>query len=326
MDKFDGKLDNWIPWWSRFEDRIHNDTQLNDRSKYDYLLQYLSKEVKDRLRTIPLDESFYESAINRLKLEFANPEKSVALYTQRLRNLKPITSRFDVTALRETLQIIRTSLSALEKLGMSRDSLAPSVFQNLRENIPVDTYLDFKASQRLEKNWESGSNSASTIASADKLNRLLTFLESIMLDLDDVPEVQLQRHAASEGRRAVPTTFALKTEVRTIPNRRIEQNKRGSGASDQAFVQQPCVFCKSSEHRTQACTDASTSVQQKREILMRQDRCCKCSKKGHRAAICRSLPYCTKCNKKGHMTPLCNPLSTFAAHCSGDQAGKFEQG
>ena len=62
MDRFDGKLENWIPWWTRFEDCIHNDPQLNDRTKYDYLLQYLSREVKDKLRTIPIDETFYNAA------------------------------------------------------------------------------------------------------------------------------------------------------------------------------------------------------------------------------------------------------------------------
>ena len=75
MDKLDGKLENWLPWWNRFEDRIHRDEELNDRTKHDFLLQYLTKKVKERLKTIPIDGEFYETALNRLNSEFGNVDK-----------------------------------------------------------------------------------------------------------------------------------------------------------------------------------------------------------------------------------------------------------
>lgn len=36
----------------------------------------------------------------------------------------------------EVVQMVRSSLTALEIIGMTRDSVAPSVFQNLEEDLP----------------------------------------------------------------------------------------------------------------------------------------------------------------------------------------------
>ena len=305
MDKFDGRLENWLSWWSRYEDRIHRDPQLNDRTRYDYLLQYLSKEVKDKLRNIPIDEVFYGQAITRLKLEYGNPEKLRTMYTQRLMNIKPITSRYDTAALRDLLQTVLTSVCALERVGLPRESIAPFFMPKLKESLPVDVYLEFKATTRLEKseeqNMTSNATTVSSFYTANGLKRLLDFVEQCVADLEDIDEDQLKQIQNNTAKKTTPTAVALKTEVR--------QQKRSESRSEQQQQSspQPCLFCKSTEHRTQACENESTSLQQRREFLIKENRCLKCSKKGHRAAECKGNPFCRKCNKKGHMTPLCNP-------------------
>ncbi|XP_003742088.1 uncharacterized protein LOC100899321 [Galendromus occidentalis] len=101
--------------------------------------------------------------------------------------------------------------------------------------------------------------------------------------------------------------------MKPINRRKTEEDRR----TPREYPQQPCIFCRSLGHRTQACDNTAMDVRQKRELLIRENRCCRCTKIGHRASVCRSTTYCTKCNKKGHLTPLCNPVTAITTHCSG---------
>ncbi|XP_003748672.1 uncharacterized protein LOC100907340 [Galendromus occidentalis] len=322
MDRFDGKLENWLPWWARFEDRIQNDPQLNDRSKYDYLLQYLSREVKERLKTIPVDEEFYQTAVDRLKAEFGNVDKLRALYTQRLMTLKPIANRYDRSGLRELLQVVHTSIAALERIGLPRDSITPFFYPKLKESVPVDVYLEFKISSRIERANAANGTSASTIISTEQLDKLLTFIKDVVSDLDDINEQQLKQLQTSGANRTVPSAFALKTELKTVHKK---STPFRTPTSAEQVHQSPCVFCKSAEHRTQACLDTSMSIQKKREMLTRENRCSTCSKRGHQGSSCRSSPFCIKCKQRGHMTPLCSSMETFAGHCQKEASATDEK-
>ena len=319
MDRFDGKVESWLPWWSRFEDRIHNETHLNDRTKYDYLLQYLSKEVREKLRNIPIDEAFYNQAVSRLKTEFGNPEKLRTLYTQRLMTVKPITSRYDISGLRDLLQTVLTSITALERIGIPKESVAPFFMPKLKETLPVDIYLEFKTATRKEKLDEQdiSSNTVSSWYSATQLDSLLEFINSCLADLEDIGEESLKQLHTGNTKKSAPTAVALKTEVQAQQSRKKKQERKPMAADEQNQTPQPCLFCKSTEHRTQACESNSTTLDQRKELLIRENRCCKCTKKGHRAAQCRSVVSCGRCSKKGHMTPLCNnrqqSLQTAAA-------------
>lgn len=218
------------------------------------------------------------------------------------------------------LQLIHTSIAALEKIGLPKDAIAPFFIPRLRESIPVDLYLEFRAATRWEKVETHNNVSASTILNANQMDRLLQFIEDIVADLDEFEEHHLKQLQGQNSKKLTPTAIALKTEVKTRTVRTQDHSQKPSVSGERIS----CVFCKSEEHRTQACSDTATTVQQKREVLINENRCIRCSKKGHRAAVCRSAPECGKCKKKGHMTPLCNPLPTFTAHCShrGKAAGQ----
>uniref|UniRef100_A0A131YTD6 Tick transposon n=1 Tax=Rhipicephalus appendiculatus TaxID=34631 RepID=A0A131YTD6_RHIAP len=66
-----------------------------------------------------------------------------------------------------------------------------------------------------------------------------------------------------------------------------------------------CVFCSSSQHKSESCI-AELPLTQKKELLSNDKRCFRCTTKGHRARDCKRKISCSRC-KARHATSMCDP-------------------
>lgn len=76
--------------------------------------------------------------------------------------------------------------------------MAPFVLPKVRKCVPLDVYLDFKTAAR---DGSEGPPTAS-IGDTENLERLLTFVQNIVSDLDDAEEHQLQAKQSSNEKRS----------------------------------------------------------------------------------------------------------------------------
>ena len=148
LEKFTGTVESWLSFWTRFEERVHNNSRLSNMEKYDYLRQYSAPNVLSRLKTIPLSAEFYQMAVNRLRDEFGTQDKVMAHFTEKLLNVGHVQSRYDLEALSSLVQLIKSSIAALRSVGMTVDHISPFFWPILRKALPVDVYLEFRAVQR----------------------------------------------------------------------------------------------------------------------------------------------------------------------------------
>ncbi|UYV78348.1 hypothetical protein LAZ67_16001032 [Cordylochernes scorpioides] len=91
---YNGGLENWISWWSRFK-MIHEDRDLNNDEKMYYLVQAMipGSQAHRLLGTYTHAGENYKSAIIALKSRFGDKNLLVELYLREFLNLVVLNSR-----------------------------------------------------------------------------------------------------------------------------------------------------------------------------------------------------------------------------------------
>ena len=107
-------------------------------------------------------------------------------------SIKSISNRYDVAGLRDLLQTVQMSIKALERTGLPKGSIATFFFQKIKSSIPVETYREFEASERFARSDTLSSTEPSTVVTSEKLDRLLSFLQDSIDDLEDIDQERLQ--------------------------------------------------------------------------------------------------------------------------------------
>lgn len=74
IQKFDGRVTSWLPFWNQFEAAIHNNPQLNDVEKFNYLHSYLEDKAADAIRGTALTAANYTAAIAKLQRRFGDSQ------------------------------------------------------------------------------------------------------------------------------------------------------------------------------------------------------------------------------------------------------------
>ncbi|XP_035229073.1 uncharacterized protein LOC118201147 [Stegodyphus dumicola] len=83
--KFDGDSRKWLTFWTRFS-KIHEDTRIDKRDKFHYLLQSTKPETAPRaiVESFPATEENYEKAVEYLKERFGNENVLIQIYVREL--------------------------------------------------------------------------------------------------------------------------------------------------------------------------------------------------------------------------------------------------
>ncbi|KAL4707841.1 hypothetical protein ACJJTC_001787 [Scirpophaga incertulas] len=88
LRKFDGEIGNWISFWGQFS-KIHNDADIDDSDKYQYLVQATVQGSKARelVESFPTYGKNYHKAIEQLKDRFAREDLLIENYIRGLLQL-----------------------------------------------------------------------------------------------------------------------------------------------------------------------------------------------------------------------------------------------
>ncbi|KAG0423885.1 hypothetical protein HPB47_000376 [Ixodes persulcatus] len=71
-----------------------------------------------------------------------------------------------------------------------------------------------------------------------------------------------------------------------------------------------CVFCRTDDHGPDSCV-SGLSLEDRKAVLQRENRCFRCTKRGHLSRVCRGARWlrCARCGGR-HVTAMCNPNVT----------------
>ncbi|KAG0421974.1 hypothetical protein HPB47_002172 [Ixodes persulcatus] len=151
----------------------------------------------------------------------------------------------------------------------------------LRKAIPADIGLEY-----------SRKVNAQSVNRENELRGFLSFLKGEVEcreRMQPVTEGTVRRRSDSAEGPRVPSAAALTTTT--------EADNR-------------CVFCRTDDHGPDSCV-SGLSLEDRKAVLQRENRCFRCTKRGHLSRVCRGARWlrCARCGGR-HVTAMCNPNVT----------------
>lgn len=121
LPKFDGKVKNWLAFWGQFS-KIHEDTELDDIDKFQYLLQSttVNSPAHQLVSSYPPSAANYSKAIAALKARFARDDILIETYVRGLLSLVWSQLKGDKCSLTQLYDSLQTHLQALETLNVMK--------------------------------------------------------------------------------------------------------------------------------------------------------------------------------------------------------------
>lgn len=89
---FNGEMNQWTTFWESYESAIHNNKDLSDTDKFNYLNSLLEHTACEAISGLALSSANYHEAIAILKKRFGNKQQIVSKHMDILLNQEAVTS------------------------------------------------------------------------------------------------------------------------------------------------------------------------------------------------------------------------------------------
>jgi len=175
---FDGEILNWLGWWAQFQ-KIHEDEELHDSDKFQYLMQAVVGQAKILIEGFPQSSENYQLATEALQRRFGNPSVLRTSYIRELTKvvITSVKRKFKLSELYDKLSSHRRALKTLGACLNPDDFIYPLV----KSSLPEDTLIAWHRNQTLVvRKYENSS----------KLDRLMEFLD---LEVEAEQKINLTR-------------------------------------------------------------------------------------------------------------------------------------
>ena len=116
LKKFDRDLSRWTSFWDFLESAVHQNIDLSDVDKFNYLMSMIEHNAFEAMAGLSLTASNYKEAVMILEKRFGNKQVIVNKHIKILLNLKPVTSNHNLRGLRRLYDQIEFHVRALKAL------------------------------------------------------------------------------------------------------------------------------------------------------------------------------------------------------------------
>ena len=260
---FDGKYAEWTSFWDQFNASVDAEPSLVDSQKLNYLKRALRGEAAKVISELSITDDNYAAARALLQARFENKRCIMRARFQSLHTY-PTLKTENAAGLRKLQTTMMEHIVALRNLGVNEDHLLVFLIAE-------------KLDQETRKHWELHAPNEVSISEPQKLDDLLTFLET--------------RVRALEATTLKATSESSKTQTKPQST-----NQTYLGAQSK-----PCAVCNTSGHPIYKCSafNEMTTVQRSdkaRDLGL----CFNCLSSGHRPKSCPSNKTCRTCSGKHH--------------------------
>ena len=267
LQKFNGDISKWLPFWNQFDSSIHSNTYLHDVDKFNYLVSYLEGEAAECIRGMAITTANYPQAVARLQERFGDNQRVIDQHMELLLHLPSVKDHLDLQGLRRFSDTLATNIAGLRALGEREEFYSKVISPVIMSRLPTEIQLS------IGKELEAATRDMSRLTTA--INREIATRE---------------RYVDAAKRKSRSPT----------PPRRLQHQP--TVAAFLANSKDQCPFC-GKEHLPTACTKIS-SPSARANVLKKQGRCFNCFRRNHLSKQCKAPERCSKCRGKHH-TALC---------------------
>ncbi|KAK9886755.1 hypothetical protein WA026_018407 [Henosepilachna vigintioctopunctata] len=266
---FDGDIKKFPSFISNFNSLIHENGNLSNVEKFNYLTSVLRGPPSNILKNLPIIDDNYPIAYNSLVSRYENKRLLANAYWKEINHFRPITND---RSLRNLLDCFHENLSALKMLTLPVDNWDFILMQMLMERLDYDTLKVF------EREYAS-----SEIPTYKELRDILlkhcTVVESVLLNSKTKDKTIYN---------SKPNMFIHKASFLT---------NTANKSKNKIYC---CIFCKS-DHIIFNCPAFISKDPHKRyEIIKNLNACINCLADSHSVINCKSDKRCRTCKKSHH--------------------------
>ncbi|XP_036340031.1 uncharacterized protein LOC118749343 [Rhagoletis pomonella] len=253
LKKFDGKLENWLPFWDQFKLAVHENRKLSTAAKFNFLSESLIGKAATTTAGFTSSDQCYNDAIALLQEEYGNSEKLVENFLQKLMNLKLVQSSSDVHGLRQLynqVSAIMRSLTALQIPSSNYEVMVKSVLLKcLSAAMRIQFHRSAGRGSLSSTLLNSTADSSQNCGSSDA--ELKTLLDFIRVELEALEKWLLSKREYNRH------------EDRERKGGHVKARTATGLFTSSSDKQQQCVFCKKNNHYTKNCKSNLSAEQRK---------------------------------------------------------------
>ncbi|XP_064482941.1 uncharacterized protein LOC135395778 [Ornithodoros turicata] len=141
--QFKGELSQWQQFWEQFEATVHNNDQLSDVEKLQYLRSLLVGPAATAISGLQCTAACYKDALDILTQRFGDKRRIEREHLHNLRHLPRVKSSEDVPALRKLYDRVQTNTRGLQSLGVSSTTYSSMMVDILLSVLPSDIVVEY---------------------------------------------------------------------------------------------------------------------------------------------------------------------------------------
>ena len=138
IDPFNGDITTWTTFWDSYESAIHNNTELSDIDKFNYLKSLLEHTAHEAISGLTMTSVNYHEAITILRKQFGNKQQIISRH---MLNVEPVISQHNLKSLRHLYDIVESHVRSLKALGVSPESYGSLLASVLLNKLPQELRL-----------------------------------------------------------------------------------------------------------------------------------------------------------------------------------------
>ena len=284
LPHFSGNVTKWTTFWDLFESAVHNNDDLTDVDKFNYLRSLLERTAYEAISGLTLSSANHREAIDVLHKWFGNKQLIISKHMETLLGIEAVTSEQDVKGLRRLHDDVESHIQGLKSLGVAPELYGALLSPVLLNKLPPE--LRFIISRKV------------TDSTLD-VDSLLKTVEDELIAREQ-PTIQRKCPLVK-----TKTNFALPLLHFFLPHN-LPLLVRPAAIFSSPIPQPIAPQCP------------------RKQILRMSGRCFNCLGKGHLGRHCRSSRKCLKCNGRHHssicegcsleQTPLTVEQQSLAQH------------
>ena len=140
LRSFNGDITKWTSFWDSYESAIHNNGNLSDIDKFNYLNSLLEPTARDAVSGLALTAANYHEAISILKKRFGNKQQIISKHMDILFNVNPVTSQ-SIKAISNYYDLVESHIRSLKSLGVASETYSSLLSPVLLNKLPTDLRL-----------------------------------------------------------------------------------------------------------------------------------------------------------------------------------------
>ncbi|KAM7303336.1 uncharacterized protein ISCGN_013297, partial [Ixodes scapularis] len=288
--KFNGSVSQWQEFWEQFNQVVHYNNELTEVDKFNYLKTAVTGDAAAAIAGLPSTERCYEDAVTLFESRFGNQDLLVQTHLKRLIDVKPVRSALDVRGLRCLYDTVISNI---------RDFNRKLVMEQPEDLIiPRNTVTATTTQPRESLHPSDQEGTSPQRRTEDSFSKLVHFLRLEVLSRENIAALQAMdtygepRKKEADHKKNEDSEKAWKSQTSVAL---LNPSSRGAR----------CFICKSTRHTADNC-DAGTSLREKKDLLRKERRCFRFTKKNHQAKECRSNIRRQKCGRR-HASSMCDP-------------------